>query len=217
VKESKFLTRSEIGTILARQKKLAACKANKSAKTNLAIFRLSCCCGLRVGEISGLEIDDLILDGSRPTIRVRPETTKGKDGKRIGREVPLHWDRGTLEDLQAFMAWRIKLPGQHLIVSTRLGSKGEPLSKDAIASRWATMMGQLGKGRASQLSIHSGRHSFISHSLAVGRSLAEVQRAVGHRSVGSTSVYLHYLERDGIPDVFAGSDSVSLNGTMNRS
>jgi integrase len=49
----------------------------------------------------------------------------------------------------------------------------------------------LGKERLATLTIHLGRHTFISHALAGGRSLAEVRDAPGHAKVAITSNYLH--------------------------
>jgi hypothetical protein len=39
--------------------------------------------------------------------------------------------------------------------------------------------------------IQRGRHRFISHALAGGRTLAEVRDAAGHSNVTITSGYLH--------------------------
>ena len=41
------------------------------------------------------------------------------------------------------------------------------------------------------LTIDHGRHTFISHALAGGRTLAEVRDAAGHSNVSVTSSYLH--------------------------
>jgi hypothetical protein len=49
----------------------------------------------------------------------------------------------------------------------------------------------LGLARLRTLTIHHGRHTYISHSLAGGKSLAEVKSAAGHASLLTTSVYLH--------------------------
>jgi site-specific recombinase XerD len=43
------------------------------------------------------------------------------------------------------------------------------------------------------LTIHHGRHTFISHALAGGRTLAEVRDAAGHCNVSITSSYLHVV------------------------
>ena len=46
------------------------------------------------------------------------------------------------------------------------------------------------------LTIHHGRHTFISHALAGGRTLAEVRDAAGHSNVSTTSGYLHVAVED---------------------
>jgi integrase len=46
------------------------------------------------------------------------------------------------------------------------------------------------------LTIHHGRHTFISHALAGGRSLAEVRVAAGHSNLVTTSAYLHIAVDD---------------------
>ena len=43
------------------------------------------------------------------------------------------------------------------------------------------------------LTIHHGRHTFISHALAGGRTLPEVRDAAGHANVSVTSCYLHVM------------------------
>jgi integrase len=54
--------------------------------------------------------------------------------------------------------------------------------------------------RLRTLTIHHGRHTFVSHALAGGRSLAEVRVAAGHASLLTTSVYLHVaVDDDGEP------------------
>ena len=49
----------------------------------------------------------------------------------------------------------------------------------------------LGAERLESLTIQHGRHKFISHALARGRTLAEVRDAAGHSNVSITSGYLH--------------------------
>jgi integrase len=80
VDSTKILTRRELATVLADLKQKADRQAN--VRRNLVIVRLACCCGLRVSEIGGLQLDDLILDVARPNTRLRCETTKGKSRAR---------------------------------------------------------------------------------------------------------------------------------------
>jgi integrase len=46
------------------------------------------------------------------------------------------------------------------------------------------------------LRLHHGRHTFVSHALAGGRSLAEVRAAAGHSNGAVTSAYLHVVVDD---------------------
>jgi site-specific recombinase XerD len=55
----------------------------------------------------------------------------------------------------------------------------------------------LGSQRTSELTVHHGRHTFISHALAGGRTLAEVRDAAGHSNISITSAYLHIVVEDG--------------------
>ena len=54
----------------------------------------------------------------------------------------------------------------------------------------------LGRDRLRCLTIHQGRHAFISHALPGGISLAEVKAAAGHSSLVTTSAYLHIAVED---------------------
>lgn len=65
---------------------------------------------------------------------------------------------------------------------------------------------ELGEWPLVNRTIHHGRHTFISHALAGGRTLAEVRDAAGHSNVTITSGYLHVaVEEDGVGALFAWS------------
>ena len=182
-------------------------KTTKNAAINHTLFRLSCCVVLRRCEIHGLNLGDVVTHGPRPHVRVRPETSKANSkGNRKGRKVPLWWDSGTREHLQAWQEWRFQhggKPSSPFLIGVKAGVDPEGrLAMKAIQKRWKTAIAILGKARVSQLSVHDGRHSFASHSLQAGRSLVEVRDALGHSNVSITSIYLHMLDRNDVPDVF---------------
>jgi len=54
----------------------------------------------------------------------------------------------------------------------------------------------LGRERQAELTIHDGRHSFVSHALHGGRSIVEVRAAAGHSSLATTSIYAHLVDTD---------------------
>jgi integrase len=76
-------------------------------------------------------------------------------------------------------------------------------SRHTLRKRFHTACRVLGAERLASLTIYHGRHTFISHALAGGRTLAEVRDAAGHLNVGITSGYLHVaVEGDEVGALF---------------
>ena len=69
---TRILTRRELAAVLADGARQSA-----NAQRNLVIVRLACCCGLRVSEIANLQVDDVVVEVTRPYLRLRRGTTKG--------------------------------------------------------------------------------------------------------------------------------------------
>ena len=79
------------------------------------------------------------------------------------------------------------------------------LSRHTLRRRFKTACQGLDLARLETLTIHHGRHQFISHGLAGGRTLAEVRDAAGHANVSITSAYLHVaVEDQGVGELFGG-------------
>jgi integrase/recombinase XerD len=190
---TRLLMRRELAAVLVDAKRHGGRSAN--ARRNLVIVRLACCCGLRVSEIVALRLDDVRLAGPRPHLRLRRETTKGKRP----RCVPLWWDAGTLADLAAWKAERLAQGAGEdapFVCSVQSHRHGQALRRHAIRRRFLSACKALGRERLRTLTIHHGRHTFISHALAGGRTLAEVRAAAGHANVAVTSAYLHVVVDD---------------------
>jgi integrase len=185
---TKILTRQEIATVLADLHRKVP--RSKNTRLNLIIFRLACCCGLRASEIAMLQLADVRTALPRPHLRVRTGASKG--GR--PRTVPLWWDAGTLEDLTGWQTERQAIgvsPTQPFVASFQPGRRIRKFSRHTLRKRFRTASKVLGKDRLASLTIHHGRHTFISHALAGGRTLAEVRDAAGHANVSITSGYLH--------------------------
>jgi integrase/recombinase XerD len=194
--ESRILSRRELAEVLVDARSRAGRSAN--ARRNSVIVRLACCCGLRVSEIAALRMDDVVLGVPRPHLRLRRETTKGK----YPRTVPLWWDAGTLADLTAWKEERTAQGGTDrdpFVCSVQAHRRGQPLQRHAIRRRFLSACKVLGRARLTSLTIHHGRHTFISHALAGGRTLAEVRAAAGHSNIAVTSAYLHLVVDDAEP------------------
>lgn len=195
-----ILSREEIAAVLADLKR----KARRSVNTrqNLILFRLATCCGLRVSEIVGLRLSDVRLGVRRPYLYVRKEVAKG--GKT--RKVPLWWDAGTLADVTAWKEFRQNQGAKatdRFLCSQSKGTRGKPLDRRNARKRFIAACKVLGQERQAEVTTHTGRHSFVSHALAGGRSLAEVRDAAGHANIATTSRYAHVATADEEPgDLF---------------
>jgi integrase len=197
---SDILTRDEIKAVMDRLRKG---RDKKYIRMDEIIFRLAICCGLRVSEMCQLTLGDLTLSGPRPSIRVQKKNTKGK--KRM-RNVPLWWDDGNLGVLAAWVDKR-KADGAKssdlLLVTQRRGKEMCKMGRLNARGRWHTAIRVLGNERRRQLSIHCGRHTFASMAIAAGRTLVEVQQALGHSSLTSTAVYLHIVENPAAKQLYS--------------
>ena len=193
IDSTKILTRREIGVVLADLKRKALRSPN--TRLNLILFRLAACCGLRASEIANLQMDDVRTELARPHLRIRTGASKG--GR--SRIVPLWWDAGTLADLAAWRTDRLAKnaqPTEPFVASLRPGRTCRTFSRHTLRKRFRTACKALGPARLATLTIHHGRHTFISHALAGGRTLAEVRDAAGHSNVSITSTYLHVAVDD---------------------
>jgi integrase len=190
---TKILTRRELQAVLADLKRKAA--RSKNTRLNLVIFRLAACCGLRASEIAQLRQSDIRVEMPRPHIRIRVGASKGGRSRRV----PLWWDGGTLADLAAWRAARLATGAkgdQPFVASLQAGREAIVFSRHTLRKRFRTACRMLGAERLRALTIHHGRHTFISHALAGGRTLAEVRDAAGHSNVSITSGYLHVAVDD---------------------
>ena len=137
-----------------------------------------------------MRVSDMRVEVPRSHLRIRVGAAKG--GR--PRTVPLWWDAGTLEDIAAWKQVRLDQGADAdaaFVASLRPERIGTPLSRHTLRKRFRTACKVVGRERLASLTIHHGRHTFISHALAGGKTLAEVRDAAGHANVSITSVYLH--------------------------
>jgi integrase/recombinase XerD len=133
--------------------------------------------GLRISELTGLDVDDLDLgDGSMRVL--------GKGGKE--REVPIgHHAREALE--RYLTRARPSLVGPRTRGALFLNARGGRLTRQSSARLLATYATAAGIGR--RVSPHDLRHSFATHLLEGGADVRVVQELLGHASVATTQIY----------------------------
>jgi integrase/recombinase XerC len=136
--------------------------------------------GLRVSEMTGLEVDDLDLDSGLVTVR-------GK-GKR---------ERLALLGKQALEAVKTWLAQREAVAAGRgraqravfLNKNGTRLTSRSVGRLLEKYLAQAGLD--PRTSPHTLRHSFATHLLDRGADIRSVQELLGHRSLATTQVYTH--------------------------
>ena len=136
--------------------------------------------GLRVSELTGLNLDDVDFDSGLATVR-----GKGKR-ERLALLGP--------QALDALKAWRQQrdtmLGGRaRNQAAVFLNKNGSRLTSRSVGRLLEKYLAQAGLD--PHTSPHSIRHSFATHLLDHGADIRSVQELLGHRSLGTTQVYTH--------------------------
>ena len=140
-----------------------------------AMLELFYSSGLRLSELTGLDLPDLDLAAGQ--VRVL-----GKGGKQ--RDLPVgRQARAALQDWLAARAQLAKDP-QALFVGER-GARIHPsVVRQRLKQAGQQMLGQ-------HLHPHMLRHSFASHMLESSQDLRAVQELLGHVNISTTQIYTH--------------------------
>jgi len=142
-----------------------------------AILELIYSSGLRLSELTGLDLDSIDLEDAVVTVT-------GKGNKT--RKVPI----GKLA-IQALQGWLVVrqeyAPGGEsaLFVSQR-GVRISPRSVQLRLQEWA-----IKQGLATRVNPHMLRHSFATHMLESSGDLRAVQELLGHADISTTQIYTH--------------------------
>lgn len=143
-----------------------------------AIFTLLYACGLRISELTNLNIED--IDFNAKIIRV-----KGKGNK--SRILP--FGDNTANILLKYKLYRKELVSNHTKNAFFLTKNGR-----RIQNRWVYELLQKYLNETDinkHISPHKIRHSFATHLLKNGANIREVQELLGHSSISTTQVYTH--------------------------
>jgi len=144
---------------------------------DLAIMELMYSSGLRLAELTGLDLTQ--LDLQQAEVRVL-----GKGNKT--RIVPV--GRQAVTVLRAWLPVRTvrAADGEQALFISRNGQRLSTRSVQQRLQRWAAR-----HGLDSHLYPHMLRHSFATHLLESSGDLRAVQELLGHANLGTTQVYTH--------------------------
>lgn len=167
-----FLTPKEVERLLA-----APDVSEWAGVRDVAILEMLYGAGLRVGELSGLNIDDLHLPSGLVLVR-----GKGKKerlvpmGRCAAKAVRDYLDRPAPE----------RRDPNALFLNSTHGTRLTSRSVRRMVSKYA-----LKAGLDPRTHPHSLRHSFATHMLTNGADLRAVQELLGHENLSTTQIYTH--------------------------
>ena len=140
-----------------------------------AILEALYSCGVRVSELTGLNIGDLDLQGGM--VRVM-----GKGGKE--RIVPV--GSRAVEAISAYLAERGELSGNGPLF---INTKGNRINRRSVARIVDNHVMRIAAFK--RISPHVLRHTFATHMLEGGADLRAIQELLGHASLSTTQKYTH--------------------------
>lgn len=136
--------------------------------------------GLRVSELTGLNLGDLDLDARFITVRGKGKRERLALLGKASREALKNW-----LERRAPMASERSRPQDPVF----LNKNGGRLTSRSVGRLLEAYLAQAGLD--PRTSPHTIRHSFATHLLDRGADIRSVQELLGHRSLATTQIYTH--------------------------
>jgi integrase/recombinase XerC len=172
------VTQGQFGSIFASLEAAAAAGEGGALQTR-AMVEILYGTGIRVGELTGLDIDD--LNTERRTLKV---LGKGNKERTVPFGVPA---AHALDDW--LRRGRPQFSTEASGPAVFLGRRGGRIDQRAVRGAVQKLFAELGDTSAS--GPHALRHSTATHLLDGGADLRAVQEMLGHSSLATTQIYTH--------------------------
>jgi integrase/recombinase XerC len=146
---------------------------------DLAVLEVLYASGIRVGELCGLDVDD--VDPERRVLRV---LGKGRKERTVPYGLPA---QRALDTWLRSARPQLVVPGAGAALF--LGARGRRIDQRAVRSLVHARLGEV--PGAPDLGPHGLRHTAATHLLEGGADLRTVQELLGHASLATTQIYTH--------------------------
>ncbi len=164
-----ILSLSEVNTLL---------QVTKNLKHKMILTTIYAC-GLRVGELVNLKIED--IDGKRKTLHLKQ--AKGKKD----RMVPI--PDCLLEELREY--YKLYRPKKYLFEGRNAKSLPKTVKYSPSSIRQFYKRSLFAANIRKKSTLHTLRHSYATHLYEKGINLRSIQVLLGHNSSKTTELYTH--------------------------
>jgi integron integrase len=205
------MTREEVRSVLAEMDGENWLMASLLYGSGL---RLTECLRLRVLDVDFARGEICVRDGkgNKDRVTMLPESLKPPLRDQFGHARAVHrkdladgWGRVVLPEAlsrkypnaPAEWRWQWVFPQQRRWRDAETGVQGRHHVHETILQR-AVKEAVRRSGIAKRVGCHTFRHSFATHLLETGYDLRTIQELLGHRSVNTTMIYTHVLNKGGL-------------------
>ncbi len=187
----KFLTVDDVFSLVEKPEGIGFRPAR-----DRAILELLYSSGLRVGELSGLNADDL---------NIRDGLVKARGKGKKERLVPM--GRKAVDAMKAYLIERVLLKKKdNALFLNRSGTRLTDRGVRRIVVKYARAI-----LLDSRIGPHTLRHTFATHLLQGGADLRVIQELLGHSSLSTTQKYTH-LDITHLMDVYDKAHPLAKDG-----
>lgn len=159
-------------------------QTTKKGKRDYAMIYMMIALGLRVGELSSINIDDIYKTGNNARIKIKGKGCKTK-------EQVMSIDETLMETINNYLATRKYKDQDPLFIVTRRSRETRVTVKciQEVVKSYFNLIGL----KTHEYSTHSLRHTTATTLLMHGRDIREVQAHMRHSKPETTEVYLRFI------------------------
>lgn len=173
---------SRINTAESRRLVTAINLNAQNGRRDLAMVQMLMQCGLRVGEMHRLSVNDVVLHRTSGHIRVRDEKTRAE------RVVPLN--ASVRHALREYLKIRGEIPGTDPLFVSQRGGRISIKTIQYLIKKYLCIIGR------QDLSARDLRRHLACSLYAKTHNLPVVQQVLGHRSLATTARYVQATEEE---------------------